>query len=68
MGKGKSMKKFRVTITETLSTSVEVEAEDEFDAEDKVQKRYNNSDIILTAEDYVDTKFSTTEIKSEDCA
>ncbi len=62
------MKKFRVTITETLSTSVEIEAEDEFDAEDKVQKQYNNSDIILTAEDYVDTEFSTTEIKSEDCA
>ena len=56
------MKKYRVTITETLATSVEIEAESESEAMDIAEEQYHNEDIVLTAENYVDTDFSTKEI------
>lgn len=56
------MKKYRVTITETLATSVEIEAESESEAIDIAEEQYHNEDIVLTAENYVDTDFSTKEI------
>lgn len=52
------MEKYRVTITETLATSVVVEANDYNEAVDSVIDRYNNEEIVLTAEDYCETKFS----------
>jgi len=50
-------KKFTVEITETLQRQVEVEAEDEFEAEDIVREMYRNEEIVLDAEDYIDTEF-----------
>lgn len=41
--------KFTVTITETLSHDVEVEAEDEYDAIDLVAQDYYDGKIVLTA-------------------
>lgn len=49
--------KYRVTIVETLTKTVEVEAENEREAEDVVKQRYWNSEYVLTADDYFDTEF-----------
>lgn len=54
------MKKWTVTITETLTRSVEVktEADSSEAAEDVVRKRYLAGEIILGAEDYCSTEFN----------
>jgi hypothetical protein len=59
-------KYYLVTIEETLSRTVKVKAESLEDAEEKVGAAYNDCKIILDAEDYVDTTFSTREITDED--
>ena len=46
------MAKFKVEITETLRKVVEVEAEDETDAYEKVDQMYCESEITLDWEDY----------------
>ena len=51
-------KKFTVEITETLQRQVEVEAKNEEEALELVQEMYSNEDIVLTAEDYVDTEIT----------
>ena len=52
------MKKFRIEITEVLSRIVEIEAENEDDAVEKVWQMYRNCDVILDASDYVETEIS----------
>lgn len=52
------MTKFRVEITETLSRTIETEAESEDDAVEKVRQMYRNCDIILDDSDYVETEIS----------
>ena len=59
-------KKFTVEITETLQRQVEVEAEDEFEAEDIVREMYRNEEIVLDAEDYIDTEFEVLEDDADD--
>ena len=49
--------KFRVQITETLQKVVEVDAYDEEGAEDIVTDRYNQSEIVLMSEDFMDAEF-----------
>jgi hypothetical protein len=51
------MKEFTVYIAETLSRAITLEAEDEFEAFDKVIEQYYNSEIILDADDFVDVEF-----------
>ncbi len=53
--------KYNVTITETLSRIIEVEAESVQDAEDKVWDMYYKEDIILSARDYEDTEITDVE-------
>lgn len=48
------MKKYVVSVEEMLSRAVVVEAEDVYDAEDKVEEMCNNGIINLTAEDFAD--------------
>ena len=55
------MKKFIVSIEETLEKIIEVEAKDKFEAIEKVRMRYNNGDIILYPEDITDTEYSVSE-------
>ena len=52
------MTKYRIDITETLSRTIETEAESEDDAIETVRRMYRNCDIILDASDYVETEFS----------
>ena len=56
------MKKFRVTVTETLKRFVEVEAENEDEAAEKVDFMYDNEDIVLTADDYYATNITVDEL------
>lgn len=48
------MKKFKVSITETLIRNVIVEAESPADAVDKVTEMYHNEDIVLDYNDFED--------------
>lgn len=43
--------KYKVNIEELLSRIVEVEADNEEDAENKVRSMYNNEEIVLNADD-----------------
>lgn len=56
------MAKFTVEIKEILEHDIEIEAEDEFEAIEKVRARYYDEEIILYPEDsWVDTEFSVIE-------
>ena len=49
--------KWAVEITETLQTSVEIEAESAEDAETQARNLYRRGDVVLDASDYVDVVF-----------
>lgn len=56
------MKRYEVTIEETLTRTVTVDVPDSFDqhdAYDVVWEKYNDGDIVLTAEDFCDSHLST---------
>lgn len=46
------MNNYKITITETLSKTIIVEAEDKYDALDKVNDAVEAEIIVLTADDY----------------
>jgi len=50
--------KYMVEITEILCRIVEVEADNEDDAIDKVQDEYSKENIVLDYHDYCDTEFT----------
>ena len=52
------MMKYRVEVMEILSRIVEMEADSEDAAIDKVRRMYRNCDFILDASDYVETEIS----------
>lgn len=56
------MNKYVVSIYETLVKNIEVEAEDYSDAIQKVKERYNNEEIVLSADDYLDTEFDCVKV------
>lgn len=58
---GSAVMPFTVTITETLQKEVCVNARSLDDARDKVEQMYDNSEIILGADDLVDKSFSAKE-------
>ena len=49
---------FQIEIVETLSNIMEVNAENEQDALLKAQDMYRNEEVILYADDCIDTKFN----------
>lgn len=49
--------KYRIDIKEILLKTIEVEADNHFEAIEKVKKKYNNGDIMLDASDHLDTDF-----------
>ena len=59
------MKKYKVTITETLEREIEVESPDWNHALDIVEESYWNGDVVLTADDHKDTDFYAEEIPPE---
>ena len=52
------MTKYRIEVTEVLSRIVEMEAEKEDDAVEKVRQMYQNCNLVLDASDYVETEIS----------
>lgn len=51
------MKTYQVTITETLQKTVEVEANSKEEAEELVERKWNDSEYILDAEAFVGVDF-----------
>ena len=49
--------KYKVNVEELLSRIVEVEAESEEEAEDKVREMYMNEDIVLDASDFQSVEY-----------
>lgn len=59
------MKKFKVTVTETLTKEFIVDAEIKADALDEVMKRYANytdDEVLLTRADFDGTTFKAEEL------
>lgn len=54
-------KKFNITITETLKMVVEVEAQNQQQAEQIVSDRWRNSEYILDADNFCEVEFTATE-------
>ena len=51
------MKKYLVEITETSQRQVTVTANSREEAEQKIKERYDNEEIVLNENDYVDVDF-----------
>ena len=49
---------FQIEIVETLSSIVEVTAENEQEALLKAQDMYRNEEVVLYPDDFMDTKFN----------
>ena len=49
------MTKYRIEVAEILSRIVEIEADDEDDAIEKVRQMYRDCDIVLDSSDYIET-------------
>lgn len=50
-------KKFTVEVTETLQRQVEIEAESEQEALQKVKELYRNEEIVLGWQDFIENDF-----------
>ena len=57
------MKEFMVRIIETSIREVEIEAEDQCEAEEIIEREWNDSKIILDADDFDNVKFEAYEKK-----
>lgn len=53
---------YKVTITEMLQMTVEVEAEDAMSAEQMVNDNWQNSEYILDAENFIGVEFHAEEV------
>ena len=53
--------KFKVDISETLKATIDIEADNENEAIDMAKQMYNNSDIVLSADNFEDVKFTIME-------
>jgi hypothetical protein len=52
------MTKYKIEVTETLSRTIEMEAESEDAAVEMVRQMYRNCDIVLDTSNYVETEIS----------
>ena len=57
------MPQFTISITETLSRLVTVEAEDDEAAYNLVRSQYNEGEIVLDSDDYDDVEFANEELE-----
>lgn len=55
------MEKFKIEIQEKLSRIVEVEADNIEEAISKANEMYNNEEIVLSENDFVETKIDNIE-------
>lgn len=58
------MKKYKITITESLKKELEIEAVSKDEAMDLVKEKYKNEEIILTADDFADVDFKVKEARN----
>ena len=56
------MKTFKIEVKETLSRIIKIEANSAEEAFLKIQNLYKNEELVLDADDYVETEF----LKSEE--
>ena len=56
-------RKFMVTITETLQRTIEVDADDQYDAEQIVSDGWHSSKYILDADDFTGVEFVTAPVE-----
>ena len=61
-----SIDRYKVTITETLKLSVEVEAKNQQEAEQIVSDKWRNSEYILDADNFVDVEFEAVQVTQDD--
>ena len=54
----KNIKTYQIEIVETMSQIIEVVAEDAQTALLKAQEMYRNEEVVLYADDYIDTKYN----------
>ena len=54
-------KKFSVSIVETLSTFLEIEADSKEEAEDIAEEKWKNSEVILDYNDFKNVEFTAIE-------
>lgn len=54
----KPLKTFYISVTETLKKTVEVRAEDKYEAIQKVRDAYHDEQIVLDSDDYVVAEFN----------
>lgn len=52
--------KYRVNVEEILSRVIEIDADNEDNAEEKVKEMYRKQEIVLDAEDFQEVKFYMT--------
>lgn len=62
------MKKYEVTVQETLVRKIIVEAESPEAAENSVRQDYDRSELILDADDFAEVQFSTKKVPTRDRA
>lgn len=60
------MKKYEVTVQETLERKVTVKAENLEAAERIVRQEYESSELILNADDFSEVRFSTKRVPVRD--
>lgn len=60
------MNKYSVEIIEILSTTIQVNADDEEEAYNIAHMLYNTKEVVLSDDDYVDTVFQITKENDED--
>ena len=53
--------KYKVEITEYLQRTIDVEANDENEAYSKVKQMYDNEEIVLSADDFIDKEIKVLE-------
>ncbi len=55
------LKNFKIEIKETLSTIINIQAENEQQAIDIIKKKYDNEEIILDSNNFIDTEITNYE-------
>lgn len=60
-------KKFTVSITETLNREITVIAQSNAEAMKKVHEQYDNEEIVLDSNDFVDAHFDSWLCENEEC-
>lgn len=52
------MKTFKIEVKEILSRIIEVKAENEEEALNHIQEQYQEEEIVLDSNDFIDTEFN----------